>query len=204
MIFQIKRTDNNSSLECSTKKHASQRLYDADAIPDAFLTHQTDDTPQRTSNSLWTWREIRFGGRIRDMSMQVFSTPLDLADAISNWLNSPRTDELLMQMPKYIPSLRNRLPNRDVPISALASLCQTLYMASVATEEGEFVRIELVYIDPDQVEERVDASWRVFSFAEPLPLTLPNLIKLAPASDPRNSSVAAFHDSEGAYFYGVS
>jgi len=134
------------------------------------------------------------------MSMQVFSTPLDLADAISNWLKSPRTDELQMQAPKYIPLVHNRLPNRDVPHSVLASLCQILYMASVATEEGEFVRIELVYIDPDQVEERADASWRVFAFAERLPFTLPNLIKLAPASDPRNSSVAVFHDSEGTVF----
>jgi len=131
--------------------------------------------------------------------MQVFSTPLDLADAISSWLKSPRTDDLLVQTPRYVPVIRSRAPNPDVPHSALVSLCQTLYMASVATEEGQFVRIELVYIDPDQ-QVKDNASWQVFAFPEPLPFTLPNLIKLAPASDPRNSSVAVFHDSQARVF----
>src|ERR1700735_5573832 len=98
------------------------------------------------------------------MSRHVFSTPLDLANAISNWLRSPRADLLLTQVPSYVPTIRTRLPNPDVPDSALVALCQTLYMASVATEEGEFVRIELVYIDPDQSEQKVDASWQVFAF----------------------------------------
>jgi len=75
-----------------------------------------------------------------------------------------------------------------------------MYMASIATEEGQFVRIELVYIDPDRVQPRADVSWQVFAFAERLLFTLPNLIKLAPASDPRNSAVAAFHDSDGTVF----
>jgi hypothetical protein len=135
-----------------------------------------------------------------DMSMHVFSTPRDLAKAIGNWLKSPRADDLLTQLPRYVPAIRSRLPNQDVPDSALVTLCETLYMASVATEEGQFVRIELVYIDPDQVEEKADASWHVFAFGERLPFTLPNLIKLAPASDPRNSSTAVFHDSDGTVF----
>jgi len=141
---------------------------------------------------------IRRDDGVREM--HVFSTPRDLASAIGGWLRSPRSDQLLTRVTAYGPALLNRTPNQDVPESALVALCETLYMASIVTEEGEFVRIELVYIDPDRLEEKADASWQVFAFAERLPFTLPNLIKLAPASDPRNSAVAVFHDSDGAVF----
>ena len=132
--------------------------------------------------------------------MDTFSTPKDLAKAISNWLKSPRTDNLLEQMPRYTPPIPSRQPNENIPDSSLVTLCETMYMASIATEEGQFVRIELVYIDPDRVQPRADVSWQVFAFSERLLFTLPNLIKLAPASDPRNSAVAAFHDSDGTVF----
>ncbi len=134
------------------------------------------------------------------MSMHVFSTPQDLASAIGSWLRSPRTENQLIAVAKYAPTIPSRLPNAEVPSAALVTLCETLYMASIATEEGEFVRLELVYIDPDRVEEKADAAWQVFAFAERLPFTLPNLIKLAPASDPRNSAVAVFHDADGTVF----
>lgn len=123
--------------------------------------------------------------------------------AISSWLKFPRTDEMLLQAASYLPSKGSRLPHPGVPDSALVTLCETLYMASIATEEGQFVHLELVYLDPEHdhhAEQKADASWQVFAFAERMPFTLPNLIKLAPASDPRNSAVAVFHNAEGMVF----
>jgi hypothetical protein len=134
------------------------------------------------------------------MSVHAFSTPRDLANEIGSWLKAPRTDVLVLQTAKHTPALPDRAPNADIPHSALVTLCETLYMASIATEEGRFVRIELVYIDPDHIEQKADASWQVFAFGERLPFTLPNLIKLAPASDPRNSAIAVFHDSDEEVF----
>ncbi len=116
----------------------------------------------------------------------MFSTPRDLAAAIGGWLRSIGTDSQQRTGP--------------VPDDALVDLCETLYMASVATEEGEFVCVELVYINPEQVRQTDDASWQVFAFAERFPFTLPNLIKLAAASDPRNSAMAVFHDADGCVF----
>lgn len=134
------------------------------------------------------------------MAMHVFSTPRDLAAAIRSWLTTPRTENQLIQVAKYAPAIPSRPPNLDIPTAALVTLCETLYMASIATQEGEPVRLELVYLNPDQPEEKADASWQVFAFAERLPFTLPNLIKLAPASDPRNSAVAVFHETDGTVF----
>jgi hypothetical protein len=134
------------------------------------------------------------------MGMQVFSTPRDLASAIGSWLKSGGNGSVT-QSAASVPSRATRRPMKDIPYSALVTLCETLYMASIATEEGEFVHVELVYIDPEQAEQRADASWQVFAFAERFPFTLPNLIKLAPASDPRNSAIAVFHDSDGMVFF---
>ncbi len=121
------------------------------------------------------------------MTLQVFSTPLDLATAISTWLKSRGTDP------------KTQSSSRKIPDAALITVCQTLYAASIATEEGEFVQVELVYIDPDEAhEQNADSSWQVFAFTERLLFTVPNLIKLAPASDPRNSAIAVFHEQNGA------
>jgi len=133
---------------------------------------------------------------IVNMSKQMFSTPSDLANAISGWLKSPT--QLIQSDAVSVKSHRQH--DLDVPDSALVTLCETLYMASLATEEGEFVRVELVYIDPDRVEHKDDASWQVFAFAERFLFTLPNLTKLAAASDPRNSSIAVFHGPDGTVF----
>jgi hypothetical protein len=134
------------------------------------------------------------------MGMHVFSTPRDLAGAIRSWLTTPRTENQLIQVAKYAPAISSRPQNPDIPIAALVTLCETLYMASIATQEGEPVRLELVYLNPDRIDEKANASWQVFAFAERLPFTLPNLIKLAPASDPRNSAVAVFHETDGTVF----
>lgn len=126
------------------------------------------------------------------MTTHSFSTPVDLANAIGTWLKSRRIETA--------GSFGGHRRSSDIPDAALVSLCEIMYMASVATQEGEFVRVELVYLDPDHVEQKDNASWQVFAFAQRFPFSLPNLIRLSPASDPRNSAIALFHDSDGDIF----
>ena len=80
-------------------------------------------------------------------------------------------------------------------MNVLSVIFDTLYFASLRTEEGEAVRCQLVYLDPanpdpDPPERIVKDRWEVTSFATPVQLTVANLVKLAKATDPRTSSFA--------------
>ena len=80
---------------------------------------------------------------------------------------------------------------------ALTTLFETMYAASVHTEEGEAISFHLAFMDPESPDpdpprrKRRD-RWRVWPFEEPVPYDVAHLVKLAKASDPRTSSLAVY------------
>lgn len=81
----------------------------------------------------------------------------------------------------------------------LGRLFETLYFASLRTEEAQPILCTISYVDPAPslpATLRPD-RWSAARFARPLPLTIPNLLKLALAADPASTSLAVFHDPDG-------
>jgi hypothetical protein len=85
------------------------------------------------------------------------------------------------------------------PENTLIKLFEILYFASIKTEEAEPIIFNIVYLDPnnpdpDPPENIVRDRWGYVSFSKPIELNIPNVIKLAKASDPRSSSLALYHN----------
>jgi hypothetical protein len=90
------------------------------------------------------------------------------------------------------------------PESVLQRLFETMYFASLRTDEGRPCRVHVNYIDNQQSSESVHAShgdrWACVRFDRPFPLDVPTLTKLAEAADPAVSSLAVFADAENKLF----
>lgn len=89
--------------------------------------------------------------------------------------------------------------------STLQSLFETMYFASLTSEEGQGIAFHIVYIDPDNPDPspptRIrDDRWGFVRLGERLAFDIPTLNKLAKASDPRSSSLAVFHNDRGRIF----
>lgn len=112
--------------------------------------------------------------------------------------NSSPTD-LARSISSYLKRRRRRPPAQDV----LRPLIECLFAASLKTEEGERVLCHVSYIDPDNPDpdppkRMVRNRWIPVALTEPVDFTVPNLTKLAKASDPRSSSLAVFGTSDSA------
>lgn len=98
----------------------------------------------------------------------------------------------------------------DIPsLELLASLFETMYFASIKTEESEPIIFNIVYLDPSDPDPYppdriVQDRWGYVKFSEPIEFSLPNVIKLAKASDPRTSSLAIHHnENDEALIWGL-
>jgi len=106
-----------------------------------------------------------------------FSSPTVLAD---------RVKQALEKMGAQAPDART-----------LATLFETMYAASMHTEEGEAISFHLAFMDPSNPDPdppprpRRD-RWKVWPFDESVPYDVEHLVKLAKASDPRTSSLAVY------------
>ena len=81
----------------------------------------------------------------------------------------------------------------------LTDLFEILYFASIKTEEAEPIIFNIVYLDPhdpdpDPPERVVRDRWGYVEFSKQIELNIPNVIKLAKASDPRSSSLAIYNN----------
>jgi hypothetical protein len=101
-----------------------------------------------------------------------------------------------------------RLKNFNVlspGIRALTRLFETLFFATLKTEEGKPLQFRIVLVDPANPDPDVPPSprphrWKITSLGKQLPLTVPTLVKLSKAADPWNSSLAAYYDPKGEFF----
>ncbi len=96
---------------------------------------------------------------------------------------------------------RGQSPSETV----LARLLETLYFASLKTDEGRQIVCTVNFVDRNQPDvwpaTRPPASrWVHVPFDRPLPLDVRNLTKLARAADPAVSSLTVYADRKGKLF----
>lgn len=115
----------------------------------------------------------------------------------------------LVKYPKDLASVvfsEIKRKNASFPsLELLTSLFETMYFASIKTEESEPIIFNIVYLDssnpdPEPPERIVQDRWGFVNFSNPIELNLSNVIKLAKASDPRTSSLAIHHNENDEIF----
>jgi hypothetical protein len=114
--------------------------------------------------------------------------PKDLADTVTVYLRAQK---------RRTPALR-----------WLVELFETLFFASLQTEEGEPITCHCVFLDPKKPNPHppkriVRDYWNCVGFSESIPLTVPNLTKLAKATDPRTSSLAVYPNGRQIQIWGL-
>jgi len=100
---------------------------------------------------------------------------------------------------------KNLLPPSE---EILLRLFETLYFASLRTEEGRPCRCTINYVDPEAAELRETADhranqWRTIPFDHALPFEVRTLVKLAEAVDPSTASLAVHSDGEQLFIWGL-
>src|SRR5437016_7099860 len=88
------------------------------------------------------------------------------------------------------------------PLEILVELFDSMYFASLKTEESKPVLFHVVYLDPEKPDPKppktlVHDRWRFAQLFPPIALNSASFAKIAPASDPRTSAFAVYHDLGG-------
>jgi hypothetical protein len=118
-------------------------------------------------------------------------------------MHNPR--DLAMAVQADIRRRRKRSP----ALRVLDELCETLFEASLKTEEGRLVSCHVIYLDPENPDPHPPRSirrhrWTAVYFKDRIPFTTQNIVKLAKASDPRTSSLAVYkNDLNGIVVWGL-
>lgn len=95
------------------------------------------------------------------------------------------------------------------PMVILEELFETLFFASMRTEESDLIKVTVTLIDPENPDPRpprevVAERWSVIRFNEYMEFTIKNLVKLSKASDPSTTSLAVYYNQEGGlYIWGM-
>jgi hypothetical protein len=102
-------------------------------------------------------------------------------------------------------ALRLRGEHGNAPAEVvLTRLLETLYFASLKTDEGRPILCTVNYVDPDDRKAppgRAQADcWTYVPFERPLPMDVRTLTKLARAADPAVSSLAVYLDKKNKLF----
>lgn len=87
-------------------------------------------------------------------------------------------------------------------LEVLIELFESMYFTSLKTEESRPVLFHVVYLDPERPDPKppkrqVHDRWSCVRLTNPVALDSANFVKIAPASDPRTSSFAVYHNTEG-------
>ncbi|HUJ15602.1 MAG TPA: hypothetical protein VL284_17580 [Thermoanaerobaculia bacterium] len=101
--------------------------------------------------------------------------------------------------------LLNRRDRIDIDERILSEISQTLFAASLLSEEGRAIRCHFSYLDPNNPDPRpprriVRNRWQPIAFGTQIRLTTGGIVKLALATDPRTSSMAIYADRVGRPF----
>jgi hypothetical protein len=97
--------------------------------------------------------------------------------------------------------LVNRKTNPPA-LEVLVELFESMYFASLKTEESKPVLFHIAYVDPQKPDPSppktlVHNRWSCVRLSPPISMSSANFVKIAPASDPRTSSFAVFHGVDG-------
>jgi hypothetical protein len=85
------------------------------------------------------------------------------------------------------------------PEPIITELMQCLYFASMQTEEGRPVKVNVTFIDhlhPEETPVLTADAWRVTNFKTPSPFNVKTIVKLSQAADPWSSSLAVYYDND--------
>jgi hypothetical protein len=117
-----------------------------------------------------------------------------------------RTSQYPGHLAKLVSS-RLRSDAQTPPDAVLTRLLETLYFASLKTDEGRPILCTVNYVDPEeQTSEpghrarRPADHWNHFAFDRPLPFDVRTLTRLARAADPSVSSLAVYRDKKNKLF----
>jgi len=98
----------------------------------------------------------------------------------------------------------------DAPtVEVATALFETMYFASLKTEESQAITFHIVYLDPENPDPKpprrlTKDRWKYVRFDELIELNIQNIVKIAKASDPRSSSFAIYSDRHGnLYLWGL-
>lgn len=122
--------------------------------------------------------------------MKSNSTPRDLAKLVHKRLDGVR--------------FSSSTPSQ----SLLDVLFENLFYTSLKTEEGQFIKVTVTLIDPNNPDPNppgriVADRWNFIHFKERLPFTVKNLTKLSKAADPWSSSLAVYYEKNDLYIWGM-
>ena len=84
-------------------------------------------------------------------------------------------------------------------LDVLIELFESMYFTSLKTEESKPVLFHVVYLDPQKPDPKppsitVHDRWSCTRITPAVMLNSASFVKIAPASDPRTSSFAVYHD----------
>ena len=87
----------------------------------------------------------------------------------------------------------------------IVDLFETMYFSSLRTEESESITFHVVFLDPSQPDPKpprnpVKDRWSFVPFAEPIQLTVSNLVKIAKSSGLTTSSFVVWPGAEDELF----
>ncbi len=87
------------------------------------------------------------------------------------------------------------MPNEDI----LDELFEILFYTSLKTEEGQFIRVTITFIDPKNPDPEppkyIDANrWKFVRFSNQFEFSVKNLVKLSKAADVWSSSLAVYYN----------
>lgn len=83
----------------------------------------------------------------------------------------------------------------------LAELLDVAFLASIAQEEGRAVTFTLLYCDPLLA---IESQWPMIRFASDLALTVDEIRKLSPATDPSTVDIGVFRQDGPLFLWGVA
>src|SRR5258708_15855605 len=88
------------------------------------------------------------------------------------------------------------------PLDVLIELFESMYFASLKTEESKPVLFHVAYVDPQKPDPSppktlVHNRWSCVQLSPPIAMASASFAKISPASDPRTSSSAASHRVHG-------
>ena len=94
-------------------------------------------------------------------------------------------------------------------LEQVVTIFETLYFASMRTEEGQSLSCHIIFLDPanpdpQPPEKIVNDRWSYVPFSTPILFSVSDLVKIAKASDPRTSSFVVFPSQNGQlYIWGL-
>ena len=97
----------------------------------------------------------------------------------------------------YAELQRSKIKEEKPTEAILKELFNTLYYASLQTEEGQFIKVTVTLFDHRSAESTEPGQydqWNFFAFEPEIEFTIKNLVKLSKAADPWSSSLSVYYD----------